>query len=110
MKIDLKDHVILLTVATSGIGVSIVRLFSQTGATIAMHYNENEKKAKSIQEIAGNRSQIFQADLSNPEQAEECFEKVILTYGKIDTLINNAGVYLRSPISEKTNKMAGLLG
>ncbi len=100
MKIDLKDHVILLTGATSGIGHSIVRLFSQTGATMAMHYSRNEKKAKAIQESVKNHSQIFQADLSDLEQTARFFENVISTYGKIDTLINNAGIFLRSPIDK----------
>ena len=60
MNIDFKDHVIFLTGAASGIGVSIVRLFSQTGAAIAVRYNKNKEKAKSIQESAGNLSKIME--------------------------------------------------
>ena len=100
MKINLKDHVILLTGATSGIGRAILRLLSQTGAIIAAHYGQNEKEATAIQRSLKDQCHLFQADLSEPAHLSDLFKKVLARYGKIDTLINNAGVYLRSPVDK----------
>ncbi|MBW1781716.1 MAG: SDR family oxidoreductase [Deltaproteobacteria bacterium] len=100
MKIDLKDHIILLTGATSGIGQAVARLLSKAGATMAMHYWENEKKAKSIQDSVKNGSHLFQADLADLGQTAHLFQKVIAMYGRIDTLINNAGIFFCSPMEK----------
>lgn len=104
MQIDLRGQIVFLTGATSGIGVSAAHLLSQAGAAVAIHYNTNEREAKALQKKTGNYSKIFQADLSNTNEAEKCFEEVISNYGKLDTLINNAGVYLRSPLDKQTTE------
>ena len=98
MKLNFKNQIILLTGATSGIGVSIVKFLADTGATIALHYNENEKLANSLKDLIKNNSQVFKADLSDKFQTEILFNTVIKKYGKIDVLINNAGIYEESLI------------
>jgi len=100
MKIELKAHIILLTGATSGIGQAVARLLSKAGATMAMHYWENEKKAKAIQDSVKNGSHLFQADLADLGQTADLFQKVIAMYGRIDTLINNAGIFFCSPMEK----------
>lgn len=98
MEINLKNKVILVTGASSGIGRSIVLRLAQTDATIALHYNKNESGAAALQKAAGNGSSIFKADLCSSEETRQLYTDVKKTYGKIDVVINNAGVYICSPI------------
>jgi NAD(P)-dependent dehydrogenase (short-subunit alcohol dehydrogenase family) len=98
MRVKLDKNVVFLTGATSGFGEAILRCLSQTGATVAIHFNRNRQKAEILQNEIGNSSQIFQADLSSADETVKLFEEVIRVYGRIDTIVNNAGVYLSSPI------------
>lgn len=91
------DHKIaLVTGASSGIGLSIAAALAQAGATVACHGNSHsaEATAQSIR-AAGGFAAAFSADLSVPTGAEELFEKVCDEYGKVDILVNDAGIILR---------------
>ena len=101
MKVKLDNNVVFLTGATSGIGKAIVHCLSQAGATVAIHFNRNRQKAEVLQNEIGNDSQIFQADLNNADETVKLFEEVIRVYGRIDTIVNNAGVYISSPIDDR---------
>jgi len=100
MRVKLDNNVVFLTGATSGFGEAIVHCLSQAGATVAIHFNRNRQKAEVLQNKIGNDSQIFQADLNNTDETVKLFEEVIRVYGRIDTIVNNAGVYLSSPIDD----------
>ncbi|MGD2186264.1 MAG: SDR family NAD(P)-dependent oxidoreductase, partial [Desulfobacterales bacterium] len=66
----------------------------------AIHFNRNRQKAEVLQNEIGNDSQIFQADLNSADETVKLFEEVIRVYGRIDTIVNNAGVYLSAPIDD----------
>jgi len=104
MVIELKDNVILITGATGGIGSAIVEILAEYGANIAIHYHKDRKQAQILAQRAGNNSKIFYADLSHPGKCIELFKKVLNTYGRIHTLINNAGIYESSPINKKIDR------
>ena len=97
MKLDLNGNVILVTGAAGGIGAPIVRTLAEYGATVAIHFNQKEAEASKLCTEVGNNSQPFPADLSEPRNCITLFHSVVRTYRRLDTLINNAGVYLRSP-------------
>jgi NAD(P)-dependent dehydrogenase (short-subunit alcohol dehydrogenase family) len=97
MKLDLAGNVVLVTGAAGGIGAPIVRNLAECGATIAIHYNQKAEDAKKLATEAGNNSRVFHADLSEPKNGVVLFQDVLNAYGRLDTLVNNSGVYLCSP-------------
>jgi 3-oxoacyl-[acyl-carrier protein] reductase len=88
----LKDKVVLITGSSQGIGKSIALRLSSLGAKIALNdipsQEENLKKAK--QEIEG--SNYYFADVSNLTEVEKMVADIEKDFGKIDILINNAGI------------------
>ena len=98
MYINLSGLNILVTGASKGIGKAIATKLAEAGATIAVHYNTNERAAEDLAHLLGNESKAFQADFSNPHDAAKLFERVILEMGSIEIVINNAGIALSSPV------------
>ncbi|MEL6132042.1 MAG: SDR family oxidoreductase, partial [Bacteroidota bacterium] len=92
MKISLQDQVILLTGASRGIGKSIAELLGQTGATVAVHYGKSRAAAEALAQQIGNGSHAFQADLSQPLAVRRLAADVQAHYGRINGLVNNAGI------------------
>lgn len=98
MEINLENTTILLTGATGGIGEAMAIALAKSGATIAIHYRSDDDKAHSLEKDLGNNSKAFYADLSQHQEVEKLFDEVIAFYRKIDVLINNAGVFIYSPL------------
>lgn len=101
MEVNLKKRKILLTGASRGIGEGIALQLGKAGATLALHYNSNEEKAKKIKKLVGRDSVTIKADLAKPEEAIALFEEAVKRLGRVDVLINNAGIAVKSPIEEK---------
>ncbi len=104
MKIDLSNNVILVTGATGGIGEAAARLLGKSGATVALHFNQHSQSAENLAQEVGNNSKAFQADLSDPKNGALLFKKVAETYGTVDTLVNNAGVWDGAPIEKNIDE------
>jgi len=101
MKIDLKDKVVLITGATGGIGTVAARYLAEYGATVAVHYHRNAAAARRLARAIGNRSKPFFADLSQPKNCVNLFRDVVKAYGKVNVLVNNAGIYQAAPLSRR---------
>lgn len=97
MKIDLENHKVLVTGASRGIGKSIARMLAGAGAQVAIHYNRQATAAKELAEELGQGASTFQADLSNPAACKGLIEEVLTSFGRIDSLVNNAGIV--APVS-----------
>ena len=94
MNFDFSNKVALVTGSSSGIGAAIAKEIAAGGAAVAIHYRGNADGANAVaSEIRSNggKCEIFQADVSNTEQAAELIKKVQETFGSLDILINNAG-------------------
>ena len=87
--------VVLITGASRGIGAFTAILLAQQGHKVVINYANNDQQATQIVEnikAAGGTASRFKADVSQSNQVELLFDYVINTYGKIDVLINNAGI------------------
>ncbi|PRD36947.1 UNVERIFIED_CONTAM: Short-chain type dehydrogenase/reductase [Trichonephila clavipes] len=87
--------VVLITGASRGIGAFTATLLAQQGHKVVINYANNDHQATQIVEnikAAGGTASRFKADVSQSNQVELLFDYVINTYGKIDVLINNAGI------------------
>jgi len=96
MKIDLSGKVVLVTGASRGIGQAIAEKMSESGAKVALHYNSNKEKAEKVLSSLNSESFAFRADLSNSDEAINLFRQVVGHYGKMDCLVNNAGIAIKS--------------
>jgi len=102
--IDLSGKTILVTGASGGIGEAIVKALATCKATIAVHFNKNDAHATDLARAAGHDSRLFRADLSKPESGVVLLRNVLDAYGRLDVLVNNAGVYLNSPNDGKIDE------
>jgi len=90
-----KDRLVLITGADSGIGKAVALLFAEEGAHIAVIYHTDDEdagKTKKAIEDLGRKCILFKGDINDYEFCEETAKKVISEFGRIDVLINNAGV------------------
>ncbi len=93
---QLKDTVALVTGASSGIGEATALELSQRGAAVALV----ARRADRLRELAGrigDGALVIEADVSDQEQAAGAVERTVSELGRLDTLINNAGVMLLGP-------------
>src|SRR5437588_6077633 len=93
---DLSGTVALVTGASSGIGEATASRLAQLGSAVAIV----ARRADRLQQLAeriqgeGGRALVIEADVSSEEQARGAVEQAVTELGRLDTLVNNAGVML----------------
>ena len=100
---ELANKRALITGASQGLGRAIAQRLAGAGMDIALHYRDSAEKAdQTAQQIKqlSRRSLAVQADLCEPEQIEIMLEKVRSELGPIDALINNAAIFVPTPLEE----------
>jgi 3-oxoacyl-[acyl-carrier protein] reductase len=101
----LKNKVAVVTGASKGIGASIAKALAAEGASVVVNYSSARAGAdKVVGEIRnkGGQAVAVQGDVSKTADVQRLFEETQKTFGTIDMLVNNAGVYQFSPIREVT--------
>ena len=91
----LSGKVALITGGSRGIGEAIVMKYAEEGADVAFTYVSSEEKALAVVAAAeqkGVRVKAYKSDASDYAQAESLVNDVVETFGKVDILINNAGI------------------
>lgn len=104
MNIDLSGRNILVTGGSRGIGRAISIALGESGARVAVHYRARQKEAEDVARAAGNGAMAFDADISKVAECETLFSNVLEAFGRIDVLINNAGVAIESPIDSPSSQ------
>lgn len=85
--------IILITGAAKGIGRGIVEELSKNGENIIIvNYNNSKREAIELKEKIEKSIEIYRADITNKIEVENMINYIIDKYGKIDVLINNAGI------------------
>jgi L-fucose dehydrogenase len=94
MDLQLKDKVIIVTGGAKGIGEGIVRVLAKEGAIPVIIGRNEADNLKVAEDIAANGGKVFQvvAELTNPEDNAKAIAQVLEKFGRIDGLVNNAGV------------------
>ena len=91
MNLNLKDKVIIVTGGAKGIGLGISKVLADEGAIpVIIGRNEADNEA-AVKEIGGQARHVI-AELTNPAACEQAVKQVIADFGRIDGVVNNAGV------------------
>ena len=95
--LDFKDKVIIVTGASSGIGLATARLFCSLGAKVVMAARRLDKLLEEA-DTMGDRDLVMcvQADVSREQDCRPLIERTIEHFGRLDILVNNAGVSMRA--------------
>ena len=97
---------VLITGAARGIGREIALTFAKDGYNVVINYNKSERDAEILAnevENLGVRALIVKADVSKPEEVKTLVSKAISVFGKIDVLVNNAGIALYKLLIDSTD-------
>ena len=104
MRIDLSNTSVLVTGASRGIGAAVARAMGAAGARVAIHFRDQRQHAAALAEQIGASAEIFQADLSRVEECTALWKAVIARFGRVNTLVNNAGIAIASPLEGATEE------
>jgi NADP-dependent 3-hydroxy acid dehydrogenase YdfG len=98
----LDGTVALVTGASSGIGEATASALAAAGASVAIAARRADRLERLAGQIrdAGGKALPIEADVSSPDQASSAVERTVSELGRLDTLINNAGVMLLGPIED----------
>jgi L-fucose dehydrogenase len=94
MDLNLKNKVIIVTGGAKGIGEGIAEVLGTEGAIVAIVGRSKEDNLKVVEKIKAQKGKAFQvvAELTKPKDCQKAVEKIAKKYGRIDGLVNNAGV------------------
>lgn len=101
----LKGKVALVTGAGRGIGRAIALALAREGASLCIHYHRSEEGAEQVLkeiEAMGQRAMKVKADLSRSGEVLALSDRAYQAFGRIEVLVNNAGIYERVPFRDLT--------
>ncbi len=104
---SLQGKVVLVTGASSGIGQAIAVEAARQGARVAVNYIGDRGQADAVvQEIAhsGGQSMAVLADVSQSDQVQKMVQATVERFGRLDVLVNNAGIEKQAPFLEKSEE------
>lgn len=94
---------VLITGASRGIGRAIAAAFAEQGDRVAIHHRDSAAEAGDLLGgLPGQGHAVVQADLADPEDVRRMTDAAAGALGRIDVLVNNAGIFLHHPITDLT--------
>jgi NADP-dependent 3-hydroxy acid dehydrogenase YdfG len=102
MSKGIENKVVLITGASTGIGAEVARHLAARGAKVAVAARRKEKLAEVVAgiEAAGGVARAYTLDVTDKKQMESVAASVVADFGRIDVLVNNAGLMPIRPMSE----------
>jgi NAD(P)-dependent dehydrogenase (short-subunit alcohol dehydrogenase family) len=99
---DFVGTVVLVTGGSRGIGRAVAREFAARGATVVVQFRADRAAAEATVASLGGagRHLALQADVADPQQALALVGRAVEEHGRVDVLVNNAGVYEAHPVLE----------
>ena len=100
---DMTDRVVLITGGSKGLGLSMAEGLAQAGATCVLVSRNAETCAQAAAQLkadTGREAEGIACDITDEAQVAKLFEGVMARHGRLDVLINSAGVNIRHPIEE----------
>lgn len=98
----LQDRIALVTGGGSGIGRAIALRFAEEGARVVVNDVKKDAAEGVVSSLSGGQGLAIQADVSDSAQVRAMFEEVERVMGRLDVLVNNAGITLAKPALELT--------
>ncbi len=102
MKYSLKDKVVIITGASSGIGLECAKVFAKEGAKVVLGARSTGKLESVVDELRqeGKEAVWVKADVSNENDCRNLISAAINNFGTVDVLINNAGISMRATLEK----------
>lgn len=99
---NLKSKIVLITGGSRGIGAACVKYFCMAGASVAFTYNTNAAAAARIEKRFSkiSKCKAYKVDINNENEIKSVVQSVVKDFGKIDVLVNNAGIWKEGKISK----------
>lgn len=104
---SLENKVALVTGASRGIGAAVALHLAKAGARVIVNYTgglEAAQQTVAAIESAGGEAIALQADVASPTQVKAMFDAAIAHFGRIDVLVNNAGIMITKLIKDTTDE------
>ena len=101
----LQGKVAIVTGASKGIGASIAKHLAGAGAAVVVNYASSKEGASRVVaeiEADGGRAVAVRADVAQAADVERLFSEAKATFGRVDIVVNNAGIYEFAPIEQVT--------
>ncbi|MFT4760261.1 MAG: 3-oxoacyl-[acyl-carrier protein] reductase [Paraglaciecola sp.] len=96
---DFTNKTVLITGGSRGIGKATAIAFAARGAQVAINFKSNSRAAQeTVNLLAGDGHFAAKADIGNPAAVLDLVDTVISEFGKIDIVVNNAGIYREHPV------------
>ena len=97
---NIEGKIVVITGASSGLGEATARHLSQLGATVVLGARRLERIQALAKELtdSGRKAMALQTDVTQSEQVKKLVDAAVAAYGRIDVMINNAGLMPHSPL------------
>lgn len=103
-KFRLDDRIVIVTGASSGLGVAFAQACAEAGADVVLAARREDRlqNTAEIVRTAGGRSLTVRTDIADPEQCTRMVESAMAEFGRVDVLVNNAGIGTAYPATRES--------